>query len=365
MSAANPPISAIPSPVTFAPSQDWDGNDGPWSSFALRVGNPAQDVKVLISTSGYQTWTVAPQGCTSSDPSSCPASRGNFFNPKLSESWRLTNFTSNSTFVLGLEGNLGYDGNGIYGFDDLGLDWQGSAGPDLDGGQLLATITTKEFYLGIFGLDPRPSNFTNFDHPVPSILSNLFNQSVIPSLAWGYTAGNQYRNQQVLGSLTLGGFEQTRLIPNSVFFPFDPIENRALSVVIHQISFQSSNATSVLLDEEAKLSALIDSTIPYIYLPLEICRKFENAFGIEWNETVQAYFVNDTTHLALQGQNASVTFSLGTIAGPDQINISLPYAAFDLTASPPLVTLPSRYFPLVRAQNSSQYTLGRTFLQEA
>jgi len=43
----------------------------------------------------------------------------------------------------------------------------------------------------------------------------------------------------------------------------------------------------------------------------------------------------------------------------------LPYAAFDLVADYPLVIDSSRYFPLMRAANESQYTLGRTFLQEA
>jgi len=47
------------------------------------------------------------------------------------------------------------------------------------------------------------------------------------------------------------------------------------------------------------------------------------------------------------------------------VNITLPYAAFDLTASAPLVNSTTRYYPLKRAANSTQYLLGRTFLQEA
>jgi hypothetical protein len=47
------------------------------------------------------------------------------------------------------------------------------------------------------------------------------------------------------------------------------------------------------------------------------------------------------------------------------INITLPYAAFDLTASTPLATPATRYFPLKRAANSTQWVLGRTFFQEA
>ena len=47
------------------------------------------------------------------------------------------------------------------------------------------------------------------------------------------------------------------------------------------------------------------------------------------------------------------------------MDIVLPYASFDLLASYPRVLNATKYFPLKRAANESQYTLGRTFLQEA
>ncbi|KAJ9656578.1 hypothetical protein H2201_008493 [Coniosporium apollinis] len=43
----------------------------------------------------------------------------------------------------------------------------------------------------------------------------------------------------------------------------------------------------------------------------------------------------------------------------------MPYGSFDLNASAPLFDTSTRYFPLKRAVNDSQYTLGRTFLQQA
>ena len=158
-----------PAPAVVTASQDWDGNDGPWSSFTPQIGNPAQDVKVLVSTSGYQTLVVLPQGCTTSDPPECAQSRGNQFDPSHSTTWN--NISWNSTFTLDLDRNLGYGGNGWYGHDTVALDWQGSGGPSLNQ-QLLAGIATKDFYLGLLGLDPRPTNFTNFDHPWPSYIAS-------------------------------------------------------------------------------------------------------------------------------------------------------------------------------------------------
>lgn len=356
-----------PPPVVVAASQDWDGNDGPWSTFTLQVGTPAQDVKVLVSTSGYQIWTVAPQGCTSTDPPDCAKSRGFLFDSSKSTSWN--NVSTNSTFAIGPENRLGYQGNGLYGYDSVALGWQGSGGPKLEQ-QVIAGIATKDFYLGVLGLDPRPTNFTDFEHPIPSFLTNLLNQSKIPSLAWGYTAGNQYRGQRVLGSLTLGGYDAsrfvaTRFFANPVTFPFNQVDARALTVTMQEITFEAGGRGTLLLDSNVSLVAVIDSMTPYIYLPRDVCQNFERAFGLTWNDSVQAYLVNETLHSKLQAQNANVTFSLGAPMHSEPVNISLPYAAFDLVASYPLLTNRSRYFPLMRADNESQYTLGRTFLQEA
>lgn len=115
------------------------------------------------------------------------------------------------------------------------------------------------------------------------------------------------------------------------------------------------------------LSMYIDSTIPYIYLPVDICDKFESAFGLVWNATNELYTVNETAHNKLLSDNPSITFTLANTAG-QTLDVVLPYASFDLTASFPVLpngTNSTTYFPLKRATNDTQYTLGRVFLQEA
>ena len=93
---------------------------------------------------------------------------------------------------------------------------------------------------------------------------------------------------------------------------------------------------------------------------------FEHAFGLSWNDSASMYWVNDTTHQALLNENPNITFTLGnSVSGGPTIDITLPYASFDLEAKPPSVSNATRYFPLQQAANDSQYTLGRTFLQEA
>lgn len=357
---------SLPAPIAVPASQDFDGNDGPWSSFALQIGTPPQNVKLLISTAGSQTWTVVPEGCTSIDPSGCVSSRGGQFDAARSTTWTRSNATSNGSLPLGLEANLGYFGSGEYGYDTVSLGWQASGDPSLSQ-QVVAGITTKEFNLGMFGLDPRPTNFNGSDHPVQGYLGTLWQKSLIPSLSWSYTAGNQYRLQHELGSLTLGGFDASRFIPNNVTFPFGPIDARPLTIWIVGVQMTSNNNTAVFLDRSESIAAFIDSTIPDLHLPVELCTQFERSFGITWNDTAQAYLVNDKLHSDLKAQNATVTFSFGTVSSTTSVDIALPYAAFDLQLAYPLATSggSTRYFPLKRADNETQYTLGRTFLQEA
>ncbi|KAL8764842.1 MAG: hypothetical protein Q9209_007853 [Squamulea sp. 1 TL-2023] len=323
-------------------------------------------VTVFISTAAYQTLAVTPLGCIPPDPINCAETRGGLFNPNQSTTWTPnTSSTGNtSTYTLELETNLGYSGTGQYGFDSVALGWQGSGGPSLDR-QIVGGIATKDFYCGMFGLSPRPTNFTTFADPTPSYLATLKNRSLIPSLSWAYTAGNQYRLNKVLGSLTLGGYDASRFIPNELTIPFNQQDHIDLTVNIHAIYASSEGGTQRTDLLTKRIAAFVDSTLPYIYMPLSVCQKFEAVFGITWNETVQAYLVNETLHDSLVSQNTSVIFTLSNSTAKDgtTVEITLPYAAFDLVAEPPLVK--SRYFPLVRATNESQYTLGRTFFQEA
>ena len=48
---------------SLPPSQVWDGNDGAWSSFVIRVGTPPQSFRVLPSTNGAETWVPIPDMC--------------------------------------------------------------------------------------------------------------------------------------------------------------------------------------------------------------------------------------------------------------------------------------------------------------
>lgn len=171
--------------------------------------------------------------------------------------------------------------------------------------------------------------------------------------------------KKVLGSLTLGGYDSSRFMANNISFYFASDDSRSLTVGLQSITL-SSTLQGPVAPLTSGILSLIDSTVPHIWLPLEACDFFEQALGLEYDAKTELYLVNDTIHAKLQQLNPTVTFKIGnTISGGDVVNIELPYLAFDLQASSPIYPTAKNYFPIRRANNDTQYTLGRTFLQEA
>ena len=151
-------------------------------------------------------------------------------------------------------------------------------------------------------------------------------------------------------------------------FDLAPDVSRDIVVGLQSISLTDATRLAVPLLPNAILT-FIDSTFPYIYLPVEACEAFERELGLTWNDTAYLYIISDTLHQILIANNPSFTFTIANdLTGGPTIDIVLPYASFDFdVASYPLLanTTNPRYFPLQRSTNSSQYTLGRQFLQEA
>ena len=326
----------------------------------MQVGTPAQNLRLLPSNSGNAIWAVLPQGCTAADdPSNCGDLRGDLFLPNDSSTWINIGLYN---LILTEEAGLGYSGNANYGYDNVTLGWPGGGLPAL-GHQVIEGFKTKNISIGCLGLSPHAVNISTLDDPQPSFLGALAQQNITSSTSWAYTAGAFYRQPTAFGSLTLGGYDTTRFTQNSVTFPFGPDTSRDLIVPIQSIT---SDATSSHLLSDV-IYVYIDSLVPYIWLPLEVCKAFESAFGLTYNESAELYFVNETLHDKLVFQNPNVTFTLGLPGSTKDktIDIVMHYGSFDLVVDYPIVNNRTRYFPLKQAQNYSQYTLGRAFLQDA
>ena len=356
-----------------------------WSTFIIHIGTPPQEFKILPSTNGFQTWVPVPAGCTSSDPSNCAVLRGALpfggntstgFLSNQSSTWK-----ENGLFSLLTDNPLDRSGNGDYGFDTVGLLSEVYGGPNLTQ-QVVAGIATDDFYLGQLGIGHKPSNFTTFEYPHSAYMANLAASNLIPSLSYGYTAGAKYRKptvtwvwiltlaeitqglNSVLGSLTLGGYDSSRFTLSDFTIPFAADDTRNLTVGVQSITASNTIHGSVELLSTGDYF-LIDSSVADLWLPEPAYQAFEQAFGLIYDNETDLYVVNDSIHSHLQQLNPAVTFKVGIQnSGGPTVDITLPYGAFDLQATSPYYKNATNYFPLRRATNNTQYTLGRTFLQE-
>lgn len=165
-----------------------EGDNGPWSSFSFRVGTPAQDVRLLVSTASQVSWLVLEgRGCPLNDET-CAQSRGGLYNSNTSSTW-----SPKGLYQLYNGRNLGIEAVGLFGNETLALGLPGSGGPTLEK-QIIAGIGNQAFYLGMFSVNPKRTNFTGIeDGGQASIMTSLKNQNLIPSVSFGYTAGAQYR----------------------------------------------------------------------------------------------------------------------------------------------------------------------------
>jgi hypothetical protein len=104
-----------------------------------------------------------------------------------------TTYKNQGIFNLYAELNYTTDADrAYYGFDTIGFGYNPSQGPALDQ-QIVASTNTDHYYLGLLGVNPQPTNFTDFADPITSLFQTLKNKNMIPSLSYSYTAGASYR----------------------------------------------------------------------------------------------------------------------------------------------------------------------------
>lgn len=170
--------------------------------FIVTVGTPAQSFSVLPSTANQQTWVPVPEGCDSSlvgNLSDCGDSRGVWpfgsedsdgFQTSLSSTWR-----DIGLYRLFIEEHLGITGNGLFGYDSVGVGEAGNA--TVVENQVVGGIGTPSYWLGLLGLGANYTNFSEDEQP-SSLLRTMKDSGKIPSLSYGYTAGAPYSKSLTL-----------------------------------------------------------------------------------------------------------------------------------------------------------------------
>lgn len=167
--------------------------------------------------------------------------------------------------------------------------------------------------------------------------------------------------------------DKRRFVDNDIAFELSDMNQpsayiNAIDLILSDGSAVPSNwlaSTLPMVDPGQMVTALIDSSTPYLWLPEQICENFASALNLTYNSTLNIYtFDRDPAQRTeLQNLNFSISVQLSAKSSSVQaVTIDLPYQSFDQQMTYPETKY---YFPLKKATNESQYTLGRTFLQEA
>jgi hypothetical protein len=371
----------LPEPFSVRPSGEFEGNDGSWSTFLLTVGNnPAQSFRALISTSSFSTWLPTPAGCIYESeptfvPNNCPELRGvGLANGFQSQGFDDANGTFRYIGIHTLE--IGNDlsiteafGSQYNATANLGLDTlivQNGAGSEelLSGGNVpIFGLSTWNFFLPSLGIGVGYLQSTTQESP--SLVENLANESVIPSRSWSYTAGASYRDY--VGSLVLGGYDDTRLNANTTtHYALQPsTQTTELQVNLASIAFSFANGTEASIPVSE--TVVIDSTLPYLYLPAAVCDDLASRLGLTYNEPADLFTISPEALAANREAIEQIRITVGdTQNSGNTTSITFPYTAFELNATWPTFDQgQSQPFYPIRRASGDTFILGRAFLQEA
>jgi hypothetical protein len=178
-------------------------------------------------------------------------------------------------------------------------------------------------------------------------------------------------NKGIPGNVVLGGYDGSRVRMDkglNLTMPND--KNNTLVVGVSSIIYKPD--PNIEANEFSftggGFQATIDSTLPYLVLPDSICDQFVERYNLEWDNRTELYTVSDQASRNNLRMNATVTFKVTKDEKDSNnfANIELPYSAFDVQASFPLIngSGSTQYFPIKKSTNG-RFVLGRAFLQEA
>jgi hypothetical protein len=168
------------------------------------------------------------------------------------------------------------------------------------------------------------------------------------------------------GSLVLGGYDASRITPDTTATL--PLSDGEMLVEVIGITIQFTSEGSQA--HNVPFKALIDSTVPYLYLPDAVCDMFVTRYNLAEDSGRNLFTLNATTANTNQLATTGIQFAIGgSTGGPNGTTIQLPYDALNVLAHWSwgyLAVSEQPIFPIRRQVNTSDYAiLGRPFLQEA
>ena len=231
--------------------------------------------------------------------------------------------------------------------------------------------------MGYYGVGLQPGDFGDIVANPPVQQSVL--AGWIPSYSYGYTAGAWYRD--MIMSTTLGGVDTARYKPHDTTFTLVQSEGLPRPKVRGIELSRNDSSADVLLDYSNAITAVIDSTTPYMWLPENVCDSFAKALNLTYDADFDLYTITNATYAEFTSKNNSMsfTFSLSSfdntdnlgqpLSAPGVVNITVPVQAFTSLLQFPFKGINRGqpavpYFSLRKAKNDTSI-IGRSFMQEA
>lgn len=400
-------MDVLPAPLSVPATAQYqrDDSQGIWSTFHASFGTPPQAFRVSVSTISQISWIFTPESCISASdptpisPKECASLSGavnttsqpnHGFNASLSSTYLdLGQFMFAVGDVDGtgdtstIYGSL-YNDNATYGTDVLGI--QSTSNVSTTATVLLGIpLDYYTFLMGGIGLAPGTTSAEPKGEK--TLIESLFQNQSIPSRSWAYSAGASYRKccRQRLdplltrfnkggsqpGSLVLGGYDESRLSsPLSSASTFTLSASQTVPMVnVTSLSLQygATERSVDLVEESASFTAIIDSTLPYLYLPDTICDALAERLGLIYDDFNDLYTVNDTQRATNLNSVDTLKLQLSdALGGTAATSITFNFRALDMSTSWPILNANNTsegFIPIRKARKTP--ILGRTFFQEA
>ncbi|KAI0409106.1 aspartic peptidase domain-containing protein [Xylaria palmicola] len=374
--AQNPaPFAAKWSDLTYGP-------DGPWPAVEVTLG---YDQKIaLYPGREFQSFLLTSDYCNHN--TTCPATKAHLYNSAQAQvdttgSTGLIQWMPGPNFMGGLD----VDGEDAQSWID-NMDLGGLTVPNVSLALLsnsYAVYPDNTWYplsvgcMGIGAPDTVNQTFTLDSGPAinASLVPGWLNaQNKIPSNSFAMHIGSA--NPPMPGSLYFGGYDQNRVVGDILTETDDYTKAISLSDIAITVvdgsspwDFESKNGLLAANNDSISTGGIkvsVDGCSPYLTLPKSTCDAIADHLPVTYNKDLGLYIWQEDKPKYSQIVSSASTLDFTFLAGSNtqHVTISVPFRHLNLTLTEPLVDSDQQYFPCFTG-STSQYTLGRAFLQDA
>lgn len=382
-------------PIQMSWNSQTFGPDGPWQGVEVIVGqdNPPNfdgDSVTLYPGGSWDSVILTNAVCNGST-SACLASQAGLYNPDNSQT---------ANYDVQLEPGLGVWGSdiamNITGDRQMILDTLTIHSPGLNymiPRLVFAAVNSSNAMLPNGNYYPSQVGLLTLGAPTPqqsfsenngsSIVGNMMTgylkqNGSITSSSWGLHIGSVMQGQA--GSLTLGGFDKSRVLGTGTVAAFDFLGEGGSTPIVSLLDisigvetggspFNSSSIEEGLFrfGRNTSASVTLNPALPYMFLPAATCDAIAQYLPVTYQSSSGLYTWNrnDPQYLRIVSSPAYLRFTFQQSVNQN-VSIKVPFALLNLTLDTPILNSPQPYFPCKPYYTpDGGYYLGRAFLQAA